>query len=91
CEPTWGLDIASTDFVYNRVFKQREKGSAILLMSSNLDEIMALSDRIIVLHKGAVAASEPNGPAISRENLGALMLGLGAAYSQADKNGGQNG
>jgi len=77
CEPTWGLDMASTDFVYNRILGQREKGSAILLMSSNLDEIMALSDRIIVLHKGRVVASETNGIGTTREALGALMLGLG--------------
>ena len=78
CEPTWGLDTASTEFVYDRIFSLREKGSAIVLLSSDLDEIIMLADRIIVLHKGTVAGAMANGPGITREGLGALMLGLKA-------------
>jgi simple sugar transport system ATP-binding protein len=74
-EPTWGLDIGSSEFVYNEIMEIRSKGKAVLLLSSNLDEILALSDRIAVMYRGEVAGVFDN-VALDRESLGDYMLGL---------------
>jgi simple sugar transport system ATP-binding protein len=77
-EPTWGLDIASSKFVYERMVKLRSDGAAVILISSNLDEILALADRIIVLYRGTVVAtiSGKELERVTKEEMGAYMLGL---------------
>lgn len=74
-EPTWGLDIMSSEFVYRQVMNMREKGTAILLISSNLDEILSLSDKIAVMYRGEIVGVFENKD-LDREFLGAYMLGL---------------
>ena len=88
CEPTWGLDRASAEFVYDRILALREKGSAIVLLSSDIDEILTLSDRIAVLRKGRLAGSLQNGPEATREALGSLMLGLSESSRPVAARGG---
>jgi simple sugar transport system ATP-binding protein len=51
-EPTWGLDIAASGFIWNEISELREKGAAIILISTNIDEILGLADRIIVMYRG---------------------------------------
>ena len=77
-EPTWGLDVASSRFVYERMVELRNNGAAVVLISSNLDEILALSDRIIVFYRGTVVASltEDEVKQVSKEEMGSYMLGL---------------
>ncbi|MFZ2780757.1 MAG: ABC transporter ATP-binding protein, partial [Rectinemataceae bacterium] len=75
-EPTWGLDIASTEFVYRKILEARDKGSGILLLSSNLDEILELSDRVSVMYRGRIVCDLPNDGGLTRERLGEYMLGL---------------
>ena len=75
CEPTWGLDIVSSEFVYTVIMEMRMAGKAILLLSSNLDEVLALSDRIAVMYKGEVAGMFDN-DCLDRESLGDYMMGL---------------
>jgi ABC-type uncharacterized transport system ATPase subunit len=75
CEPTWGLDIVSSEFVYTVIMDMRMAGKAIVLLSSNLDEVLALSDRIAVMYKGEVAGIFDN-DCLDRESLGDYMLGL---------------
>ncbi len=75
-DPTWGLDVASTEFTYERILEERDAGAGVLLISSNLDEILTLCDRIIVMYKGRVVCSLDNGPGLDRERLGEYMLGL---------------
>jgi ABC-type uncharacterized transport system ATPase subunit len=53
-QPTRGLDVAATEYVHNRLLKERERGAAILLISTELEEILSLSDRIAVLYKGEI-------------------------------------
>jgi simple sugar transport system ATP-binding protein len=74
--PTWGLDIASTEFVYERMAAAKSRGAGILLVSANLDEILTLSDRIAVMYKGRIVHLSRNGPDVTRESLGEYMLGL---------------
>jgi simple sugar transport system ATP-binding protein len=82
CEPTWGLDIATTRYIYQKILEAKKAGSAILLISSNLDEIMGLSDRISILHKGRIVG-EVSGNRATREHLGAMMLGLSVPVQAA--------
>ncbi len=77
CEPTWGLDQASSEFAYAAIRDLRGEGSAIIVLSSDLDEILALSDRIVALHGGSIAGAWENGPGLSREEIGVAMLGAG--------------
>ncbi len=58
--PTKGLDVAGTGFVHNCIIAERNRGCAILLVSSDLEELLALSDRIAVLFRGSVAAALVN-------------------------------
>ncbi|HAF85489.1 MAG TPA: ABC transporter ATP-binding protein [Sphaerochaeta sp.] len=77
-EPTWGLDIASSQFVYEQMASLRDKGAAVILISSNLDEILTISDRIIVLYRGTRVASFVGDEArnLSKEEIGEYMLGI---------------
>jgi simple sugar transport system ATP-binding protein len=79
CEPGWGLDYSSLRRSYKRILELRNRGSAILLISSDIDEIMELSDRIAVLHKGGLTGLVTNGPGTTKARLGALMMGLECA------------
>ena len=86
-EPTWGLDISSTEFVYEKILEARDSGSGILLLSSNLDEIFELSDRISAMYRGRIVCDLPNDGVLTRERLGEYMLGL-ADDSLGESHGG---
>jgi len=77
-EPTWGLDVASSRFVYDQMTQLKSSGAAVILISSNLDEVLAASDRVIVFYRGSIVAmlegDELN--KVSKEEMGAYMLGL---------------
>jgi general nucleoside transport system ATP-binding protein len=73
-QPTRGLDIAATEYVHERLLEQRGQGAATLLISSELDEIRALSDRIAVMFEGRVVATLDAASA-TEERLGLLMAG----------------
>ena len=77
-QPTRGLDIGSTEYVWERLLEQRARGCGVLLVSSELDEIRALSDRIAVLFEGRLVATLPAAEA-TEERLGLLMAGHEAA------------
>ena len=77
-QPTRGLDIGAIEFIHRRLIALRDQGKAILLVSVELDEIMSLSDRILVMFDGAVAG-EVAGAEATEQTLGALMAGVGAA------------
>jgi simple sugar transport system ATP-binding protein len=59
-EPTWGLDISSSRFVLVEIIELREKGIAVIVISTNLDEILSLVDRIIVMYRGKISGEFPN-------------------------------
>ena len=74
-QPTRGLDVGSIEFIHKRLIQARDQGAAVLLVSAELDEIMALSDRIAVMYKGRILATLPADQA-SREEIGLLMAGI---------------
>jgi simple sugar transport system ATP-binding protein len=73
-QPTRGVDVGSTQFIHGQVIAARDAGSAVLLVSSELDEIVALADRIAVMYRGKVLAIV--GADAPREQLGLLMAGV---------------
>jgi len=73
-EPTRGVDIGAMEFIHNRLLEKRAKGDGILLISSELSEIMKLSDRIYVIYGGKLCGEFTRNNASERE-LGLLMLG----------------
>ena len=73
-QPTRGLDIGATDYIRRQLLEQRQRGAAVLLISEDLDEIMALSDRIAVIYEGEIAGILPAAEA-TPEKLGLLMGG----------------
>jgi simple sugar transport system ATP-binding protein len=76
-EPTWGLDIAAAAYLHGEIRSLRDRGAAVILISTNLDEILALADRIIVLYRGKITAELEGLAGIpdSKEKIGAAMLG----------------
>jgi simple sugar transport system ATP-binding protein len=75
-QPTRGLDVGAVGYVHRKLLEARERGAAILLISEDLEEILALSDRIIVMSKGRLSPSSARGERTVRE-LGELMAGHG--------------
>ena len=81
--PTRGVDIGSIEFIHNRLIELREQGVAILVVSSKLDEIRTLADRIAVMYEGEfVAVVDPE--TVTEEQLGLLMTGGDADVETAD-------
>jgi simple sugar transport system ATP-binding protein len=76
-QPTRGVDIGAIEFIHRRLLALRDAGAAILLVSVELDEIRALSDRILVMAGGAIVGELP--PDSDERALGLLMAGIGAA------------
>ncbi|UFJ39496.1 ABC transporter ATP-binding protein [Brevibacillus humidisoli] len=76
-EPTRGVDIGAMEFIHAQLLKKREQGDAILLVSSELSEVMALSDRILVMYEGRVVG-ELDSREATEEAISLLMAGGGA-------------
>ncbi len=74
-QPSRGVDIGAIEFMHNRLIAMRDEGTAILLVSADLDEILSVSDRILVLYKGEVVGEVPGAHA-SKDAIGRLMAGI---------------
>ena len=72
-QPTRGLDVGSIEYVHRQIVHERNEGQGVLIVSSELDEVLALGDRIAVMHHGAITGIVP--PTTSRETIGLLMTG----------------
>ncbi len=78
CQPTRGIDVGSIEFIHQQIVAQRDKGLAVLLVSSELDEVLSLSDRIAVMYRGRIVALVEGADA-DRDRIGLLMAGGAAA------------
>ena len=76
--PTWGVDIGAIEFIHGELLRMRDAGHAILVVSSELEEIMALSDRILVMYEGVISGEVPRAEA-DAERVGAFMVSHGHA------------
>ena len=74
-QPTRGLDVGAIEFVHRRLIEARDNGKAVLLVSLELDEILSLSERILVVYEGQIVAE--HGPDVGEEQLGIEMTGGG--------------
>lgn len=74
-QPTRGVDVGSIEFIHERIIQVRDSGVPVLIISTELDEVIALADRIAVMYHGAIVGIV--GPDTPREQLGLLMAGAG--------------
>lgn len=80
-QPTRGVDVGAMEFVHNAIVAQRDAGAAVLLLSADLNEVMSLSDRLVVMYRGAIIAE------FTQENMSEAAVGLamaGTAPSEDD-------
>ncbi len=73
-QPTRGVDVGAIEFLHQRLVAERDRGTAVLIVSTELDEVVALADRIAVMYRGKVVGIVP--PDTSREVLGLMMAGV---------------
>ena len=72
-QPTRGLDVGSMEFVHRRIVAERDRGAAVVLVSTELDEVLGLADRIGVMYRGRIAGEVTAGA--TAEEIGLLMAG----------------
>ena len=89
-QPSRGLDIGATEFVQKRLLEQRQCQRAVLLISTDLDEVLAVSDRVLVLYKGQVIWEFIPGAA-TFEQIGLAMAGVKPTTGTLPPEGGLNG
>jgi simple sugar transport system ATP-binding protein len=75
-QPTRGVDVGATEFIRKQLIALRDKGCAVLLVSSDLNELCGLSDRLLVMYEGKFAACFTDTSSIDEQTLGRYMLGL---------------
>jgi ABC-type uncharacterized transport system ATPase subunit len=78
-QPTRGLDVGSIEYIHHRIIEKRDDGCAVLLVSTELDEIMQISDRIAVMYRGQILAVV-DAKTTTREEIGLLMAGVVPAH-----------
>ena len=74
-QPTRGLDVGSIEFIHKQIVRMRDEGSGVLMVSTELDEILSLSDRIAVMYAGQIIDIVDAATA-TRESIGLLMAGI---------------
>jgi simple sugar transport system ATP-binding protein len=84
-QPTRGLDVGSIEYVHKRIVAERDQGTAVLIVSSELDEVLALGDRIAVMYRGRIMGVVD--PSAGRERIGLMMAGISAGTAPADDDG----
>jgi len=75
-QPTRGIDVGSTEFIREQLVEIRSRGTAILLVSADLSEVMSVSDRIVALYEGEITGVFPDASKVSEKELGLYMLGV---------------
>jgi simple sugar transport system ATP-binding protein len=75
-QPTRGIDVGAISFIHQKILEMRRAGIGILLVSADLNELIALSDRILVMYKGEIVADIDNAERVSEQELGLYMLGV---------------
>ena len=81
-QPTRGIDVGSIEYIHQRIVEFRDQGHAVLVVSSELDEVLALGDRIGVMYRGEL--SGPFDAPVDRDAIGLLMAGISADDADAD-------
>ncbi len=85
-QPTRGVDVGSIEFIHSQIISARDKGAAVLLVSAELDEVLGLSDRILVMYDGQIVA-ELEGASADRAEIGRLMAGGHSEMAEESSHG----
>jgi simple sugar transport system ATP-binding protein len=81
-QPTRGLDVGSIEYIHGRIIEKRDEGTAVLLVSPELEEVMSLSDRIAVMYEGEIV-NILSAEEATREQIGLLMAGVREGRKEA--------
>ena len=81
-QPTRGVDVGAMEFIHSRIVAERDSGAGVLLISSELDEILSLSDRVVVMYDGKIVAEVT--PDTPRDEIGRLMAGSAAGATDTN-------
>ena len=84
-QPTRGVDVGAQEFLYRKIIAERDSGTAVVLVSTELDEIISLADRIVVMYRGVVIGELPSGA--SRHQIGLMMAGVPADQAAGTDDG----
>ena len=79
-QPTRGIDVAASLYIHQRLVAQRDSGTATVIVSEDLDEVMTISDRVLVMYEGMIIGSADPRSA-TREEIGMMMAGVRPAGS----------
>ncbi len=82
-QPTRGVDVGAIEFIHKKLVEIRDSGTAVLLITADLNEVLELSDSVIVMHEGKIAAYFENSENLTEEELGFYMLGIKKQTEQA--------
>ena len=82
-QPTRGVDVGAMEFIHSRIVAERDSGAGVLLISSELDEVLSLSDRVVVMYDGKIVAEVT--PDTPRDQIGRLMAGATADATETDQ------
>ena len=90
-QPTRGVDVGSIEFIHKRIVGVRDQGTPVLVISSELDEVLALADRVVVMYRGRIMGIVPADT--PRDVLGLMMAGvpLDEAMSSSEGHGDESG
>jgi general nucleoside transport system ATP-binding protein len=85
-QPTRGVDVGAQEFIHKRMVDERDRGTAVVIVSTELDEVLGLADRIVILYRGKIIGELPAGA--SRDEVGLMMAGVPAerAHREAEIN-----
>ena len=75
-QPTRGVDVGATEFIRRRLVEMRDAGNGVILVTSDLNEVLGLSDSLIVMYEGKIAAYIKDASQMTEADLGAYMLGI---------------
>jgi simple sugar transport system ATP-binding protein len=75
-QPTRGVDVGASEFIRRELISMRDEGNSVFLITSDLNEVLGLSDGIIVLYEGEITAYLPDASRVTEEELGQYMLGI---------------
>ncbi len=81
-QPTRGVDVGAQEFIHRRIVAERDNGTAVVIVSTELDEVLGLADRILVMYRGRIIGELPAGA--SRDEVGLMMAGVPAEQAVAE-------
>jgi simple sugar transport system ATP-binding protein len=81
-QPTRGVDVGAQEFIHKRIVDERDRGTAVVIVSTELDEVLGLADRILVMYRGKIIGELPSGA--SRDEVGLMMAGVPADRAVAE-------